>query len=225
MTAHLSLRRTAVTATAVAAILLLGVALATAGSAGAAVCIPRGAGQPPYCPTAEDVLGTLDALDEPVGNVGDAIDSPMPSYEACWERASDPLYNELDLGVLDLSGVSAQGFGGCGSTRNGGVTIYYPKNYMHSDYFHSGNFNHKLSNWMHLYRANGCNSSFCSMKTYVTNHRNRVIERDTAVGWGTFVGRDFSRVAARPYCGWDNTNSLHGTEGLKILANCYYTYG
>jgi hypothetical protein len=105
------------------------------------------------------------------------------------------------------------------------VKVYYKKNYMHSEYFHSGNFNHKLSNWMHLYRANGCNSAFCTMRTYLTNNRNTVLDAYTANGWGTFVGKDFSRVAARPYCGWINSNSLQRTEGIKPLVNCYYTFG
>jgi hypothetical protein len=204
-----------------------GLVLATAGPADAAVCVPANPETPPYCPDGGSVLAVVDSLGEPIANVGDVIDAPIPEYEACWEAFSDPLYDAIDLGATGgISSYSAQGLAGpCGNPGHGGVRVYYKKNYMHSDYFHSGGFGHKLSNWMHLYRANGCNSSFCTMKTYLTNHRNLVIDADTATGWGTFVGKDFSRVAARTYCGWINSNNLRGTEGLKPLFNCYYTFG
>lgn len=183
-------------------------------------CIPT-TDSNPYCPV-NVVQGYVDALEEPAATGGDIADGGVPAYEACWESLSAPAYDSIDQGVGSASLGNLTG--GCGNPHNGGVTVYYPKAYMHHGYDHGSNFNHKLSNWMHLYRAKGCNSTDCTMRTYLTNSRNLVKSGSEHTGWAEFVGADFGRTAARAYCGWIY-GGYFNVAPPKPLVNCYYTYG
>jgi hypothetical protein len=191
-------------------------------SATAAVCVPLIADQPPYCPSVPDLNTLLDSVEEPAANVGDSTDRATPDEEACWEAFAGPAYDTLD-GTLTTASLN-QIVGGCGNPGHGGTTVYYPKNYMHDGYFHSSNFNHKLSNWFRMVRPRGCNSNLCDFEVYSTNSRNNVIPGLTQHGYGDYTGLYFNRRAARDYCGW-NYIGYFNVDHPKPLVFCYYQYG
>jgi hypothetical protein len=181
------------------------------------VCIAYGVDQ--CVAQVEGELALLESEAETnLANAGDQADGAVPAYEACWESAMDPLYNALESG----SSAALAGLSGCDYSGNGGTTVYYPKGYMTANYAHAGNFNHKLSNWLHNYQC----TDYCYgyFETYLTNSENHVYSGYTYSGnngANGFIGADFNRIAARPYCEY----LIDQTPGPKQLVECYYQYG